>query len=63
MEDHEVVFQGKKIPTKIYDRSKMTPGATFDGPAIVTEFDSTTVILPGYSAAVDTYYNLLINKA
>ena len=31
VEDHEVVFQGKKIPTKIYDRAKMTPGAKFDG--------------------------------
>jgi N-methylhydantoinase A len=61
VEDHEVVFQGKKVPTKIYDRSKMTPGATFDGPAIVTEFDSTTVVLPGYTAEMDEFYNILIN--
>lgn len=61
VEDHEVVFQGKKIPTKIYDRSKMTPGAKFDGPAIVTEFDSTTVVLPGYVAEMDEFYNILIN--
>jgi N-methylhydantoinase A len=55
------VFQGKKVPTKIYDRSKMIPGATFDGPAIVTEFDSTTVVLPGYTAEMDEFYNILIN--
>ena len=61
VEDHEVVFQGKKIPTKIYDRAKMTPGAKFDGPAIVTEFDSTTVVLPGYVAEMDEFYNILIN--
>ena len=61
VEDHEIVFQGKKIPTKIYDRSKMTPGAKFDGPAIVTEFDSTTVVLPGYVAEMDEFYNILIN--
>jgi N-methylhydantoinase A len=61
VEDHEVVFQGKRIPTKIYDRSKMTPGAKFDGPAIVTEFDSTTVVLPGYVAEMDEFYNILIN--
>ena len=30
------------------------------GPAIVTEFDSTTVVLPGYAAEVDRYFNLLI---
>ncbi len=60
-DEHEIVFQGKKVPTKIYDRAKMTPGATFDGPAIVTEFDSTTVVLPGYTAEMDEFYNILIN--
>jgi N-methylhydantoinase A len=33
------------------------------GPSIVTEFDSTTVILDGYVAEVDRYFNLLIRKA
>ena len=61
VEEHEIVFEGKKVPTKIYDRSKLTPGARFDGPAIVTEFDSTTVVLPGYTAEMDEYYNILIN--
>ena len=37
------------------------PGARFDGPAIVTEFDSTTVVLPGYEAEVDLNFNILIN--
>jgi N-methylhydantoinase A len=61
VEEHEIVFQGSRVPTKIYDRSKLTPGATFDGPAIVTVFDSTTVVLPGYTAEMDTYFNILIN--
>ena len=30
------------------------------GPAIVTEFDSTTVVLPGYRASVDPNFNILI---
>mgnify|MGYP003338999225 CR=1 FL=1 len=42
-------------------RGKLTPGAKFDGPAIVTEFDSTTVVLPGYTAEMDRYFNILIN--
>ena len=37
------------------------PGTRFDGPAIVTEFDSTTVVLPGFTAEVDTHFNILIN--
>jgi N-methylhydantoinase A len=32
----------------------------FEGPAIVTEFDSTTVVLPGYAAEVDINFNILI---
>jgi N-methylhydantoinase A len=59
-DEHEVLFEGKRVPTTIYDRSKLTPGATFDGPAIVTEFDSTTVVLPGHRAAVDAGFNILI---
>ena len=60
-EEHEIVFKGERLPTKIYDRAKLTPGHRFDGPAIVTEFDSTTVVLPGYVAEVDTSFNILIN--
>ena len=60
-EEHEIVFRGERLPTKIYDRAKLAPGNRFDGPAIVTEFDSTTVVLPGYAAEVDVNFNILIN--
>ena len=60
-EEHEIVFKGERLPTKIYDRAKLGPGNRFDGPAIVTEFDSTTVVLPGYTAEVDAGFNILIN--
>ena len=45
----------------IYERSLLSAGASFDGPAIVPEFDSTTVVLPGYTAEMDRYFNILIN--
>jgi N-methylhydantoinase A len=45
-----------------YDRAELAPGARITGPAIVTEFDSTTVILDGYAGEVDRYFNLLITK-
>jgi N-methylhydantoinase A len=61
--DHTMIHKGQRIPAKIYDRSKLVPGNVVPGPAVVTEFDSTTVILPGYAAKVDKYFNLLINKA
>jgi N-methylhydantoinase A len=60
-DEHEIVFQGERLTTKIYDRERLAPGNRFDGPAIVTEFDSTTVVLPGYAAEVDENFNILIN--
>ena len=60
-EEHEIVFKGERLPTRIYDRAKLAPVNRFEGPAIVTEFDSTTVVLPGYTAEVDAGFNILIN--
>jgi N-methylhydantoinase A len=60
VDEHEVIFDGKRVATKIYDRAKLQPGALLEGPAIVTEFDSTTVVLPGYRAEVDSNFNILI---
>ena len=63
VDEHDVVFDGESVRTKIYDRAKLEPGATIAGPAIVTEFDSTTVVLPGHEATVDANYNILINPS
>jgi N-methylhydantoinase A len=46
-----------------HDRSSLHPGCIIPGPSIVTEFDSTTLILDGYVAEIDRYFNLLIRKA
>ena len=59
-DEHEIVVEGERVVAKIYERAKLTPGARFAGPAIVTEFDSTTLVLPEFEAEVDRNYNLLI---
>jgi N-methylhydantoinase A len=46
---------------QIYDREKLGAGTVVAGPAIVSEMDSTTLILPGHAATVDKVGNLLIN--
>jgi N-methylhydantoinase A len=61
VDEHEVYFHGEWLPTRIYDRGKLSPGHRVEGPAIVTEFDSTTVVLSGHAAEVDRYLNLVIN--
>ncbi|MDA0185688.1 hydantoinase/oxoprolinase family protein [Solirubrobacter phytolaccae] len=43
-----------------YARADLHPGATIAGPSIITEFDSTTVVLEGYVAEIDRYFNILI---
>jgi N-methylhydantoinase A len=60
VDEHQVWFAGEQHATRVYDRAGLRPGMAFAGPAIVTEFDSTTVVLPGYSATVDVNFNLLI---
>jgi N-methylhydantoinase A len=59
--DSQIYFEGQYHPTPIYDRNKMQTDLQIPGPAIVSEMDSTTVILPGYLAKVDAVGNLLIN--
>ena len=47
----------------VYDRYALAPGAHLDGPAIVEERESTSVLPPGTSAAVDEYANLIVETA
>ncbi|MDZ4728420.1 MAG: hydantoinase/oxoprolinase family protein [Xanthomonadales bacterium] len=59
--DSQFYYEGKTYDVGIYDRSLLHEGMLVEGPAIVSEMDSTTVILPGYRATVDAIGNLLIN--
>ncbi len=60
-EDHTAWFDGKQLSTPIYDRDRLRPGHKINGPAIITQKDSTTVILPDHHGKVDEYMNILIN--
>ena len=46
-----------------YDRVHLRPGHRFDSPAIVFQFDTTTVVAPGWSASVDERQNLWLARA
>ena len=47
----------------IYDRAKLLAGNRIKGPAMITEMDSTTLILPDHVGEVDNLGNILINPA
>jgi N-methylhydantoinase A len=53
---------GGFVATSIYDRPRLPLGARVPGPAIVEQADTTTVIPPGYAAAVDPSGNLRIRR-
>jgi N-methylhydantoinase A len=53
---------GGYVDCPIYDRYALPAGARFAGPAVVEEFDSTTVVHPGYTARIDETGNLIIEK-
>lgn len=59
-DEHRIYFDGDFLPTPIYDRARLRPGNRIAGPAIVTEMDSTTVVLPHSTAELDRYANILI---
>jgi N-methylhydantoinase A len=59
--DHSFYYDGAMHDGKIYDRAKLESGHVVKGPAVITEMDSTTVVLPGYEAKVDSRLNLLLS--
>jgi N-methylhydantoinase A len=55
-----IYHRGKTLDASVYDRDTLRPGTRLEGPAIITQLDSTTLVLPGHVAMVDAHYNLLI---
>ena len=55
-----IFVDGKDHPAQIYDRSKLKSGNRVSGPAIITEMDSTTLLLPNHAGEVDDLGNILI---
>ena len=57
----QVRFDDRWFDTRIFDRASLGSGATVNGPAIVEQPDTTVVIDPGATAAVDSLGNLVIS--
>ncbi len=57
----KVWFDGEAQDAAIYERERLSAGDSFVGPAVVEQFDSTTVVPPAMRAEVDAYMNILIH--
>jgi N-methylhydantoinase A len=55
-----VYFDGVWLEAATYNRDRLQPGDTLQGPALIGEYTSTTVLPPGCSLEVDRWSNLLI---
>jgi N-methylhydantoinase A/oxoprolinase/acetone carboxylase beta subunit len=53
-------LHGKKIEWPVYERDKLSPGSTIEGPAIIEELESTAIIHPGDLVEVDRAGNLVV---
>jgi N-methylhydantoinase A len=58
-----VLFDANKaVKTTVYDRDQLAAGTVFSGPAIVEQFDATTVVPHNWRATVDRYGNLVLER-
>ena len=60
--ERRVVFSGAVHATPVFARDALVPSFRFEGPAIVEEKSATTVVPPGWRAAVDGHGHLLLTK-
>lgn len=51
------------VEAALYDRDSLRPGQTIEGPAVIDQLDSTTLVYPGDTARVDRAYNIIIRLA
>ena len=57
-----VYFDEGPLNTSIYQRELLCKGSELKGPAIIEEYASTIVVLPGDIARVDAYGNVIIER-
>jgi N-methylhydantoinase A len=60
----QVYFEqaGGFIETPCYARDRLSPGLVIEGPAIVDQADTTTVVFPGFRVRVDAAGNLILGR-
>lgn len=52
--------KGAFVPVPVYDRDRLGPGHVVNGPAVIEQMDSTTLLFTGQTATIDPYLNILI---
>jgi N-methylhydantoinase A len=58
--NRRVRFDRETIDCPVYQRDKLDVGLVVAGPAVLDQFDCTTVLCPGQTAKVDEWKNLIV---
>jgi N-methylhydantoinase A len=61
-EKRRLRLDGERIDCPVYQRERLDVGVSLRGPAILDQFDCTTVIYPGQTARVDEWKNLIVTQ-
>jgi len=61
--DHELWMDGAAQKAVLYDRAHLRQGDIIQGPAVVTEMDSTTLIETRHIGTLDAFGNIMITPA
>jgi N-methylhydantoinase A len=56
----QVWLDGELRTVPVYARADLRAGQVFEGPAVVTQDDATTCVLPGFTGEVDPFGNLVL---
>jgi N-methylhydantoinase A len=55
-------YGGARHNARLYERSALAAGHRIEGPAVIEQFDTTTVVAPGFSAATDEHGVLTLTR-
>ena len=55
----DIFHDGKLQPAAFLDRGALAPGVRLAGPAVLTQYDTTTFVPAGYAVTADAYGNLI----
>ena len=59
----QIFHDGRLQEARFLDRSLVRPGARIAGPAVITQYDTTTFLPAGYSITADEFGNLIAEAA
>jgi len=62
LERRSVYFAEGRVETPVYDRAQLPAGTRWEGPALVEQYDSCTLVAPGWRARVDGLGDFILEK-